>query len=655
MPHPQPPPPLGPGEDTSRVRVLAPRDPGPGLLAAGAILVALICGGPHLVMAARLAGQGLAYAPLVVGPVSPLTFDEATFYAPRLREVLDGHLFSADPTGWEHKARTPYLGGSWLDSVLTGALAALLGRSVPLAFVVCDFVLPPLSFLIVAAICLRLGATLWVALAAALAAVLAPDQAILPFSFGAQPTLGLLVERLHLVAADRPLECCRLCVPQAAFIPAGLTILGLVTLWEHPRLRGAILTGLALGATFYCYVFYWTWLVAAGVLLALAARLHPAHRRAAGAIAIALAVGLLIGLPVIYQTLAPDGFAGKAAISVRQSFGGLVTNWVNHRADLLLLVLLLALYPRRRPEYIPLAAFLIGPYVALLTAAVGGRGVQDWHWLGRCWQPWSALMLTLLLGVGITLATACRPLPPVDPGALAAMLRRLRQQRIIAGVFASVCAVIVVYAVQTQLRYAITMAPHHALPADHRAALEQLRLRAPTDSVVLALDPSVLALVPALTGCNDYLPHGILSPAPAEELAERCALAMAAYGVPVSRLAPALSSDPGGSYREGVFGALRHDLANWLFHRTLASGGVPPARLRELRARRGSHGPDSYRHLRARYRVDLVWWGPFERSTGDAALEARLAPYLFIEAGDVRIYRLPAALPVTAPATTPAR
>ena len=96
-------------------------------VAVAAILVGLVCGLPHLIRPAMLSREGKPYLPLVAGSADAVTYDETTLYAPRIREVMEGRLFSADPHG--SGAGHPFLGNAWLDSIISAAWDWCLGAA----------------------------------------------------------------------------------------------------------------------------------------------------------------------------------------------------------------------------------------------------------------------------------------------------------------------------------------------------------------------------------------------------------------------------------------------------------------------------------------------------------------------------------------------
>lgn len=606
-----------------------------------AVLVGLICGLPHVLMARQARAQGMVYAPLVAEDVTAVTYDETTYYAPRVREVIDGRPLSADPAGFEHKHRTPFLGQAWLDALLAGAMGLLLNRSVPNVFIVCDFLLPPLSFLLLWALCRQLGAPQWVSIAGGLMVVFAHDQVTLPVAFAVRPSLGVLADRLHLLSSARPLEITRLTVPQLSFIFCAAAILGLVTVYYRPRPRRAVLTGLLIAAVFYSYVYYWTFVLAGGLLLLAGAALDRQGRRALTMLALALAVGVLVGAPVLFQTLAPEGFAGREEIVTRLDWGGAQINWWNSKHDLAVLLALLLLYPRRRREFVPLCAFMLAPFACIFAARLVGMNTQEWHWLGRCWQPWSALTAALLIWALLTWwrerraarAADAEAAPLRAPGLSAAATDRI--------IFGGLCVLLLLYAANRHVRFSEQMAPAYTMPPDLHRALTELDLRADADSVVVALNTNVLALIRVYTHCSVFLPYCQLTPASAEELVDRAAVTLAAYGVDdptageLLRGAAHLTDED-----RRLFRGFSRNLAWWLFLVTRPDGGTPPEAERAIRAKAQFYGPATLRETADKYRADFILWGPLERELGNEDLEKALAPRLFIEAGDYRVYRV---------------
>ena len=110
--------------------------------------LSLVFGLPHLLIPAIL-GEGRVYTPFVVSGVSALTYDETSSYAAYVNYTLRHAAPPYDTDVFENEhvpvpiTMAPY-------AILAGAAAVLGG--VDRAFVLADFVIPPLALLIVSAL-----------------------------------------------------------------------------------------------------------------------------------------------------------------------------------------------------------------------------------------------------------------------------------------------------------------------------------------------------------------------------------------------------------------------------------------------------------------------------------------------------------------------
>lgn len=593
-------------EDTASLQpartITGRRSDAPVLLAC-ALVVALICGLHHGILAIHLAREHRPYVPLGVVKADPATVREALDSAPRIRDVLDGVPFSADPTGLEHKRRLPFLGEGMLDSLVAGAVGLLLGRDVLSVFIFCDFVLPPLCFLILIAVCRRLGAPLWVSIAAATAGILGHEAVVAPFS-------RLVGVPFHA----HPLAFTGLTMPQLAFIPAGLAVLGLVTSYDQPRPRRALFAGCMIGLTAYCAVEFWAWVLAGGVALLLVAATRPAARRSTVSLLVAVAVGLLLSMPMVLQLLVADGYAGKAEMAPRRIADvGFV--WVQHLPALLLPVSLAALYPKRRRETVPVLCFALAPLLCLGANALWPFATDAARWTSFCALPWGALMVALLVWAGWS-EIARRRAGEGGPAPEAVRARERRQDT----VFGLLALLAALYGGGVQFRFAGDNPMLHSLPPGQYEALTQLALR-PEENVVLCVEPRLRTLLAATTSCDLYLPRAASSPMSEDEIIDRLAVAAQVYGWTREYLSAQLARSPDPAF-----------LGAWLF-----PAGPPPGLVERVMGRAEFYGEDALQE--ARHRVDLVVWGPDHRTSEQAKAEKAFADRLFIEAGDIRVYR----------------
>ncbi len=560
-----------------------------------ALVAGLLFGLPHLLMWGQLRAQGRPYFPLVVEHVTAPTYDETTYYAPRVREVYDGHPCTADPAGWEYKGAAAFAGVGTLPPLLLAPLVWLGHGNVGAVFALCDFLLPPLLFLLLLALGRALGVPFWVSTAGALLLLFAHNHLTLPVNLLVRPRWEILVENLQLTGAYRPLEYSRLPIPQLGYFFVIFALLGLYRTSVSPRWSTGVLTALAVGALFYTYVFFWTWVLAGAALYVLFLLLQR-QPRAALAVTGAVLGGCVLALPVLLQLLAPDGYVGKAYLEARQTWGGKTVNFAHHKYELVLWVLLLVVFPWRDRRFPLMLAFLLAPYLCIMGARQAHLNIQEWHWLGRCWYPWLAFVLPVALWARVS--EPCRH-------GLCTRVRPWVRTRLLGPVMIATAVLCLAYGANVQVRYGLSMAPYHTQTPGAAAGYAWLRDYAPPDAVVAAGDCNVLALVPVYTQCNTYLPYCLIAPASDEELIERFWITVRLLNLDdraVERfLAPEQHSP------EGFWTPHRWWMVNWIFHTRYGQLTLPPAVRRQMDRLRERLQAVPMEALLSRQRLDYLW------------------------------------------------
>lgn len=596
------------------------------LVAAWAVAIGLLVGMPRLAIPLLMHKPGYRYMPLVTKLAGMTDYDETAYYAPRIRDALDGHPFSADFGGWEHKSDRPFLGHGVVDSLVIALVGKLIHANTPALYAIFDFVLPPIAFLLVYGLARALLMPLWAAVLGATLFLLVPEASLMPVGAFTRPqdTVGAAFPG----PLNCPVELSRLLVPQFSGLMWYGALLALLLIWLRPTFRQAAALALLLGALCYSYTFYWTSVAVAAGLLALVGLLG-AGRKAGWTIASALAVALVLGAPVIWQDLSPDGYAGKAELLDRLGRIGHQVQWSHEKVSGATLLALLLLYPKRRREYPFYAAALVAPFLCVLGAEAIGLGVQDSHWLFRAFEPVAALCLIHLAwhaAEGVRTWRFRRQGRATDPPP-----RRLKPDLF----FALAAVVVLGYVAFWQTGYTAHMGSSFLVPSATCDALRELERSAPAGSVVVAMNEEALALIPVYTHCNVYLPYCIMSPASTDELITRAGITLAAYGTSPAAVHRLLER-PRKSYHD------RYEswLGQWIFHRLLPHGGAPPALRAQTEAAAATRTLTDLVGPEARFRADFIWWGPEERSNGNPAWENRWRKDLFVDTGGVRIYRL---------------
>ncbi len=350
---------------------------------------------------------------------------------------------------------------------------------------------------------------------------------------------------------------------------------------------------------------------------------------------IALGAGILIGLPVLYQLLGTAGFAGREDLAIRQSLGGESAFGPGLMLHVALLLGVVLLYPKRRREFIPVAAFALAPFVCLAVAQATAAAIQPSQWLSDCWAPWSGIAIGLMLWGWVVWGR--QKWVERHPEAEISRSTLLRREAAMAIGFGMLAALILIGAGMSQVQFATRMAGSYTMPREQLRALRELDLRAPSGSVVMCLDRSLAALIPVYTHCSVYLPFCASSPMQSHEAIDRAGILFATYGVGDAEISRFMSRP-----RDPATGALRSiagDFGYWAHHRTQPNGTAPADVVREVQAKAKFYGPEALVETELKYQADFVAWGPPARQTGRPELEARFEDRLFIDAGGLKVYR----------------
>ena len=587
------------------------------------VVVSVLCGLPSVLMEHKLRGEGRIYAPLVVSGVTGLTYDEATYYGPFCRTALDGDLLTGDPQGYEHEDNPPRLGQGPLGSWVAGLFARLTGGSVPRGFDLSRWILPALCFLLTALACRQLGAPAWVAVAGSLLAIVAHDQLNLALKPVLSPHDFSLADHLHLLGSQRPIEYMRFPNPSLSWLFCIGALMTLRALIASGKPYYIPLFAVLLGALYYSYVFFWTFVVMAAILYGLWSGV-TGRSRAALYVLVGLVAGSLLGSPVIAQALSPESY-GLEAVNSRLAWGGAGISLLRQKLEIALWLIFLVLYPKRRPEFPYLVAVALAPYACVFAAHAAGQGIQDWHWVGRCWYIWMCLCFPLGLWA-ISETHYSHPL-------LARFAGGLRHS--LTGIAIALSVLVLAYGFNDHIHFGLDMADRYALTRGQDAAFRWLNAHADGDDVILSASCETLALVSIYTHCNIYRPYALATPADDEEQAKRFFIANALLKVKPEAIDRMLQPDVWPSGRTD--GMEWWDI-EWMYHTEAGERGLPPKMIPTFTVLRQQMPTWDPLEIVDFYRVDYVWFGPFERQV--SALNPDNTPWLtrVLNCGDVALY-----------------
>src|SRR3972149_8388799 len=220
------------------------------LLALLIVLVTVIYGLPHLILFSKL---GKNYTPFSLSPNSPSATDETYGYAGFANYIRNGHFFLKDAYVKEYSnLPTPLLADNVPSAILAG-LSFLTG-SLGNAFIVSDFIFPPILFLIIYLFLRNYLGNIYYRLAASFLIVTARDLiTLIPYPISTFKYLTAASHQEELLFLSRTPH------PQISLIFLFAGVWALYKLLSKPdHKRFIFLTGLFCGLLFYTYMFYFT-------------------------------------------------------------------------------------------------------------------------------------------------------------------------------------------------------------------------------------------------------------------------------------------------------------------------------------------------------------------------------------------------------------
>ncbi|MBI2121747.1 MAG: hypothetical protein HYT98_01360 [Candidatus Sungbacteria bacterium] len=338
----------------------------------GAFFVSAFYGLPHILISRNLATEGKAY--------HPVTFfsdmDEAQIYAPQVREVAEGINSFGDPALREH-ADGPSVRAPLGASVL-GFAARLIGFEN--AWILADFIFPPIIFLIIFSVLVFLSGDSTLSLLLGAIFIFSRDLASLfPFSLFYQFKSFAAYFKpwiAHPVVTHLPLD--RLFTPEWTFIPLGVFFLLWLMAIKKKMPFLFIGTGIAYGALFYSYPFDW---VSVTVILGMAAVLFFLRReyRMAMFQTAVLVIGFVIAIPFFISFFELRQFAHYAELIGRTGLEvGREIRWLLWPHFLVWLAAAISAF--RRLE-IAAASIFLGALTVMNIQVITGYVPQPEHFL----------------------------------------------------------------------------------------------------------------------------------------------------------------------------------------------------------------------------------------------------------------------------------
>ncbi|TAL20248.1 hypothetical protein EPN90_01390 [Patescibacteria group bacterium] len=636
-------------DDKTSPEIELPVDPSPkrrhsrrfllGALAAGALLIAALNGGGHLLMRQRLAAEGRGYYPYAL----TYQFDNTNMTGPRLREILDGHWLVTDFNLSEKKGWLFY----WppLPPLLFWPLT-LFTRNIINLVILGDFVFPALFFLIFFFLYNALShGKKWPAFCFALLTSLYVYFSLHFPPLGSSNLKAFLKSAVpfDIVGAPDPYLFSR---RKEAFVPALLPLL-LTFLFAYRAAAGnkkrpALVAGLFLALNAYSYPFHFIYAATSFGLLFIFAALR--RRRA-------LVKQLLILFASAFIFLVPFAlnqthllalphyreFVERNGLEVGRAFR--LEHWPRY-AWLLAVSVLLFFAARKRPDEKERtrALFLVTPLLAGIIdwnlQVILGFSVQSDHWLDR----------DIFLGLNLAYFVLFLWL-------WTRVAAKSRRSKFLAFSF---LIIFLVSVAATQVRglfgYARENYRRAVIPDYLTRQFTWLDQNIPAEAVVMT--PSLVnnVFLPLYTSANIFVPRGLGSLASEEETLERLFITYRVFGIGEGYLEQALTPP---AKEENSYEAFERSAIGYLFATRYQSRSltewtrptgevrpIPEGRYREILAKFQAFRCDN---CLKKYRVDYLLYGPNEKKI--VQRDFSLEPFLrqVYDDGETQIFQVIAA------------
>lgn len=633
-------------------------DAGKKLVLAAAVAIGIICALPHFLIPA-LKPADIPYAPMIKKGITAANEDEATLGS-IINKVFRSDVIIAREAHLYENRHTPSP-REWLPYMILGAIRVMTG-SVASVFLIGDLLFPPLMFLCVYALAYGILRQRYPAALIGVSVLFLYDflQFIPPRHFQDLVDFG---RALITFTKPTPFLITRLPSPELTVIFFWLALIALFRFLERPNGLNAVLTGAAWGSVFYMYVYYWQAFSAGAFfvfLYLLARREWKTSALLAGAGFMALAVSLPFWLEVI-RALHAD-YLADYWMKYGTRFGHYIFKYLTIKY---LVITALGLFlAGRDPRISKLICFMAGGLVCMNQQMILGKSVEPDHWPSRFMDPWSVFYLGICFFLFLS-------------------KRRPERPRRWAGI-ATVCVLLWAAWIQT----AFSMESKWSYPkfrelGPHLQAFAWLDSHTRDTDVVLTLSPETIDLSAVYAHNYNFLPYFGISNIPFKQVEDRLFTAYKLLGVPEDFLRQKMEFGGEDAQRQDYYrkyvkpfrkdpaGVLRdiYESDAWaytFFHqryffdkqlkaskpfkhpadieKRINAGGYRyvPKEERERLLKAFEAVPDDPSVLIGKYKLDYVYWGPYER--GIAQKNPEELPFLKKvyddPKGEIAVYRV---------------
>lgn len=656
------------------------------------IAISMVYGMNHVVLLRAAETQGTQYHPIVVNE------DEALFTGAKAHAAQMGNIIVSDFNAFEYKDTHLYV-LPFLSPLIMGNLARLTG-GIERAFIVGDFLFPPIIFLLFYAFLFLLSERRMLSLVGAALFIFIPQ-----FLLAVPPILPYLqATLLTLIAKGSSLYFSRVEDPQLT-MPLYLAALVLFLIIFKGRRERWIIAGAGIfyGLLFYSYFYYWVYVSLAlpiGILL-IGRRLPEIRRR----LALAMALGLLISIPhwintyqVAHLAQYPDIF-GRVGTEIGRAVNLQTLPLFSYALHAALIALVWIFWRKTdRGTTAFLITFLTPVYAVYNLQIITGFNIQPDHWFKPTLPIVNAAILLTAYHAAAPYAKRLRMKPLLLFFALLAafllfkafnthaiLVRRMSllllaisalgvicvwawrwypkcRARMLTGICALVIVLLFANGVLTQYRF-ISDNASDTIPEQEFASYQWLAKNAPVYSVVATPSFTTNARLQLYTDNRIFLPNGHSTLASNAELWERLMLINQIYHVPEKTFrsyltgSPPVADGPAMHHEKGAYFSFRPEL-DWqagyylfTFLYTDRSPGssftsilpiaIPPEVIEEKGGAYALALKTGIKNPAMPYRMDYLYYGPREQVLAPDPFVRNPTLRLVYENNGIKIYRMP--------------
>lgn len=490
-----------------------------GAVLALAVVVGGIYGSHHIFISRMLEARGEAYRPLTFAAHA-----DASVYGIRAQAVYAGQWLAGDISTPEYRGNPSSL--PLLNPLIMGGLGRMFG-SLDRAFILSDFLFPPLIFVALYFIAFEITRVRALALCFAAFFIFIPKTILLfpPLSWS---MLQTLLQRV-MPDASGVLYFVRFEYPKITFLFFAPALYATLRAIRREERWSVWLAGICFGLMFYTYLYDWVYFFVAislmGVMLALSGRYQACMRLAKIA-----GIGLVISAPYWYNFFLLRRLPQYEDIALRIGmetgrFLRWTSVWKSYARITALAAVMGFVIPRRERPVLFYVCGLLGAYiVAVNIQLVTGFNPHPDHWYRILFLPLALAMLA----AGYW--TASRLITP---------------RILVYGAMVAVLATGFIFArsLASQYYYSRQNASYYVVDHPYAAAYAWLAHSAPPRSLVGSLDTLTNNELTLYTPQRTFLLNGLHTTAADKKIWERFMETSAVFAVSAERFSALLGDE----------------------------------------------------------------------------------------------------------------